>query len=523
MVIMQKDQHSNADTGRPAVGRIATVFIFMLLSVAGILFSVYLLSVANSAYTYVLAISFLALSLVAGFFNFFASWWYYKSQFYDSYLDSIKKRLKPLGKDMPSVSIVMPSHSESNEIITKNITQLKKMKYGNNRLHIYLLNDSGDEKKREYLDAMCRRNGINFIWRKENRAFKAGAINDFLKVCKDDFVAIFDADETLIDARFLLDVMPYFHDRKVAYVQTEKRYKKGTFFSESVDIFDAFFFKFIEPARATNNTAIFSGSCGVIRKSALDAIGGLPEYIIEDTFFSFESDMHGYKGIYLPKNYALGDPIRTFSKLAKQQWRYNYGDTQFLSYFVKKKGYRKKDVFPALNYVAHGFGLNYLSVILIAFTIISVGIVFSSVPFAHITLYQFIHANVLQLDLELLGLFAFLLSLAAPIFLTKIYFNSFRKGIMVFLLNYALAIIRFKAAITALVKKDDFTWGKVGSVDRKNLLSVLSQTKAETAFFGIMFLLSYMAFMQQNLAGGIWLAWYGAMYCLTTVFFIKYG
>ena len=40
------------------------------------------------------------------------------------------------------------------------------------------------------------------------------------------------------------------------------------FLSDSINLFDAFFFKFIQPARAFNNTAIFSGSCGIIRRSA---------------------------------------------------------------------------------------------------------------------------------------------------------------------------------------------------------------------------------------------------------------
>jgi cellulose synthase (UDP-forming) len=89
----------------------------------------------------------------------------------------------------------------------------------------------------------------------------------------------------------------------------------------------------VQPSRALNNTAIFAGSCGLIRRSALDKIGGFPEYIIEDTFFSFESDMHNYTSIYIPKVYAYGKPITTFTELVKQQWRYNYGDTQFMMYY----------------------------------------------------------------------------------------------------------------------------------------------------------------------------------------------
>ena len=54
------------------------------------------------------------------------------------------------------------------------------------------------------------------------------------------------------------------------------------------------------------------------------------------------SDMNDYKGLYVPKVYAYGRPMTTFSSIIKQQWRYNYGDTQFLMYFVGNRGIKKK-------------------------------------------------------------------------------------------------------------------------------------------------------------------------------------
>lgn len=517
MIFMDKEYNKQRN------GRILTVLLFLTLSLAGIGFSVYLFYVANSIYMYILAVAFLLLSIVAGLFNVHASVWYYRSFKYDAYLEKIKAKLKPLGK-LPTVTIAIPAYNEDPAMVDINIQELLQINYPKNKLEIYLLDDSTDAATARGLKAIAAKYKINYLHRNDRDGYKAGALNNLLKHTNGEFLAVFDSDEKLINRNFLIDLLPYFQDKKLSYIQTEKRYSKGSFFSDSVDIFDAFFFKFIQPARALNNTAVFAGSCGLIRRSALDAIGGFPEYVIEDTFFSFESDMHNYKSLYVPTVYALGRPIKTFTDLVRQQWRYNYGDTQFIGYFFKKKGFKKGSPLSNMDYIAHGFGLNYLSIVLILFTLISIGIVFSNVPFAHIQIAQLITHNTLSWDLEILGFFAFSLSLLTPVLLTKIYFKSWSKGLMVFLLNYALAFVRTKAALaTFLNKNPGLNWNRLKPKDSNTLLSHIYNTKTEVAFASVMFVLAYVALSETNIAGGIWLLWYGVLYMLATIFLVKYG
>lgn len=504
-------------------GRILTVLLFISLSVAGMGFSIYLFYVATSLYMYVLAIAFLLLSIVAGLFNVHASVWYYRSFKYDGYLEQIKKKLKPLSS-FPTVTIAIPAYNEDPAMVDDNIKQLLKINYPKKKLSVYLLDDSTNADIAKKLKRVASKYNINYLHRDERKGFKAGALNNLLKHSNGDFLAVFDSDEKLENKNFLMDLLPYFQDKKLSYIQTEKRYSKGNFFSDSVDIFDAFFFKFIQPARALNNTAVFAGSCGLIRRSALDDIGGFPEYVIEDTFFSFESDMHNYKSLYVPIVYARGRPIKTFSDLVRQQWRYNYGDTQFIGYFFKRKGFTKGSPLSNMDYIAHGFGLNYLSVVLIMFTLISIGIVFSNVPFAHIKIAQLLTHNTLSWDLEILGFFAFSLSLLTPVLLTKIYFKSWSKGLMVFFLNYALAFVRTKAALATLINKNPgLNWNRLRPKGSNSILSQIYKTKTEVVFASAMFILAYIALSETNIAGGIWLLWYGVLYMLATVFLVKYG
>jgi cellulose synthase/poly-beta-1,6-N-acetylglucosamine synthase-like glycosyltransferase len=516
----------NVEFKKEPLSRFLSVSLFIVITLFSITFSVYLLYSVHTFYMYIIAISFLVLSLISGFFNISTSYSYYRSYFYQEYLSRIKRSLKPM-KKMPNVAVVMPVYNESVSVVEKNALRLKALKYQSNKIKFYLLDDSTRKEINDELMLFCRKHKIEYIHRKVRTGYKAGALNNMLVNAKEEFIAIFDYDEYLTNTNFLLDLLPYFSDKNVSYIQTEKSYAKGTFFSDTINLFDAFFFRFIQPSRALNNTAIFAGSCGIIRRSALESVGGFPEYVIEDTFFSFESDMYEFKSLYIPKIYALGKPIFTFSELAKQQWRYNYGDTQFLSYFLRRdKRQNKKKTISAISnidYMSHGFGLNYLSAMVILFTIISVFIVFSAVPFAHMTIKQFLTSKYLGIDFEIFGIMAFVLSIITPAILTKIYFKSLSKGIMVFMLNFSLAFIRTKAAIAAVLNlTPKKTWTRGSDLGGIRIFSALRNSMAEVTFSSILFILGGMAISTDNISGGLWLLWYGLLYSSTFYFFYRY-
>jgi cellulose synthase/poly-beta-1,6-N-acetylglucosamine synthase-like glycosyltransferase len=508
-----------------AVARFLSVTVFVALTVIGLLFSAYLLFSAHAFYMYALALCFLCLTLISGFFNIFTSYSYYRSYFYDDYLKSIKAGLKPMAR-FPSVAVVVPVYNEDLSIVKKNLMRLREIRYPREKLTYYILDDSTDASLRKELKKFSKETGMHYLQRKTRKGFKAGALNNMMLHSREEFVAIFDYDEYLSNLNFLSDLLPYFQDKNLSYLQTEKKYYCSNFFSDTINLFDAFFFKFIQPSRALNNTAIFAGSCGLIRRKYLDSIGGFPEYIIEDTFFSFESDVHGYKSLYIPKAYAFGKPVKSFTELVKQQWRYNYGDTQFLMYFISRFGKksRKDSLSPLsnLDYMAHGFGFNYISVVLILFTMLSVFVVFTKFSLMNLSLTQIF--GYVNLNIELLSIAAFSLSILGPVILTKIYFKSIRKGIMIFMLNFALAFIRAKAAFSALFKINLKESWQTGTDKRYGKVAyALRNSFVEIAFSSMLFLLSTVALAVDNISGGLWLLWYGILYVSTFFLFYKYG
>ena len=238
--------------------------------------------------------------------------------------------------------------------------------------------------------------------------------------------------------------------------------------------------------------------------------------------------MHNFKSVYVPKAYALGKPL-TFSELASQQWRYNYGDTQFLFYFIRRIRADKEhraSLFSKVDYLAHGFGLNYLSAILILFTVVSLLTVFSAAPFAYSSTTQFLHASSTAVNLEILGVASFLLSLIVPVALTKAYFGSFSEGFMLFFLNFALSFVRMRGAISAMLSASSLKGWFKGSIieDRsRRTLAALRAAGTELAFSLVLLFGSATALLLSNISGALWMLWYSALYTSTFFFFLRYG
>lgn len=502
--------------------RLFAMILFIILSISGIAFSLYLFMISQTLYMYIIAVAFFILSIITGFFNSYAAYLYYKSYFYVDYLNNLGKGLKPIQK-YPTVGIIVPIKNEDPKIVKRTLLSILKMEYPKNKIKLYLVEGGRNRDSINMMKEFCKSNNIKYM-NKKTEYGKAGGLNYALKASKEEYIAVFDYDECLTNRRFLLDLLPYFKDPKLAFVQTEKTYTKGNLFVNTISLFDEFFYKFIEPARALNNTAVYAGSCGLIRKSVLDKTKGFPKFVIEDTFFSFEAIKLGYKSLYIPKVYAVGIPIKSFTALSRQQWRYNFGDTEFVGYFLGRRKYLRSSWISHMDYIMHGFGLNYISIILVCFSIISILIVFSAVPFATLSLNHILKPGNISTDLELFGTLALFLSIVAPIILTKMYFKSFKKGIMVFALNYSLAIIRTGAAISALIGENPFThWKRGGRTEKNSIRLTFSAAKIELSFSGVILFLSYIALSTQNVIGAIWLAWYGIMYMFTAVFVYKYG
>src|SRR5271157_3883051 len=160
-------------TRKGILTRFFIVLLFGILSVAGIIFSLYLFYVSKTLYMYLLATFFTLLSLVAGLFNIYASIWYFRSYFYDSFLQRIKKGLKKMER-YPTVAIAVPVYNEDPHMVGENLSELTRMRYPKDRMRFYLLDDSTDPRIERELVDLSRRYGAVYIHREDRKGFKAG-------------------------------------------------------------------------------------------------------------------------------------------------------------------------------------------------------------------------------------------------------------------------------------------------------------------------------------------------------------
>ncbi len=509
---------------KSALIRYLTIPAVLLLNALSIGFAGYLFFIATNVYDVAIAIAFLFLSGISTVFNLQAAIAYYSAYSYEQKFKNMKTKFGKLDH-YPTVAMVVPNYNEEPKVVKTVIHKLKNIDYDKSKLTFYLVDDSTNRDDVDDLRRFCKTEGVTFIHREDRSGYKAGAMNNFMKYCKEEYVASFDSDEYLIKKSFLRDLLPFFKDKDVAYVQTEKRYQKLNLFADSVNLFNSFFFSFVQPSRASRNTTIFAGSCAIIKTDAIRKIGGFPEYIIEDTFFSFNARLKGYRGVYIPRTYALGRPMGRFTSFARQQWRYNYGGTQFLGHYLNNKKKMTLKTLEHMDYFSLGLGLNYLSLILILFTLLSILMVLINVPFTVVSIRNLIYPQQIISGIEYFSLLALFISFAAPLLVSRIYFGKFKYGVVIFFLNFGLAFIRARAAFAVLLgKAPDFKCTRDGIEKRgMRFITALRNSAAEVTFSSAMLVLGIVTLMANNLVGGAWLLWYSVLYGSTFFFFYKYG
>ena len=122
----------------------------------------------------------------------------------------------------PRVTIQLPIFNEST-VVVRLLDEVAKMDYPRELLEIQVLDDSIDETQgiaRAAVDRLKAR-GIDavYIHRTDRTGYKAGALDNGMKVAKGELLAVFDAD-FLPRADFVRELVGHFADPKVAMVQT---------------------------------------------------------------------------------------------------------------------------------------------------------------------------------------------------------------------------------------------------------------------------------------------------------------
>ena len=236
----------------------------------------------------------------------------------------------------PGVCIQVPAYNEPAELLTQTVEQLMLQDYPGRWMVQVVDNNTPDEATWRPIEALCRRLGerVHFMHLANWPGFKSGALNEAGRRLPDwvELVAIVDADY-IVDPGFLRATARHFADPTVAFVQTPQHYREwsgdryltGLFYSYK------YFFDLSMVSRHEHNAIIFGGTMGLIRRSALEEIGGWDERCItEDAEASLRLLGGGYLGVYDPRSYGAGLMPLSFEGLKKQRFRWAFGGIQIL-------------------------------------------------------------------------------------------------------------------------------------------------------------------------------------------------
>jgi cellulose synthase (UDP-forming) len=238
--------------------------------------------------------------------------------------------------DEPSVAILIPARHEPREVVEKTLLACYNLDYKNKT--VYLLDDSTLEKYKQEARELAQEFSAKVFSRDVHRGAKAGIINDVNKTIKEQYIAVFDADQNPMP-HFLKILVPILEsNEKLAFVQTPQFYTNcsSNRVSLTANFQQAIFYEYICEGKNTNGTMMCCGTNVLLRRQALMDVSGFDENTVtEDFATSLKLHMKGWKTLYVNMPLVFGMAPEDLVEYFKQQSRWSLGNTQVFKNVIK--------------------------------------------------------------------------------------------------------------------------------------------------------------------------------------------
>jgi cellulose synthase (UDP-forming) len=278
-------------------------------------------------------------------------------------------RVKKENSFLPSVDVFITTAGEPADILKQTVNAAVQMDYPNKK--IYILNDGFAAKKDNWKAAeiIAAEYAVTCITRSTSQGAKAGNINNAMRQTNSEIIVVLDAD-MVPKPHFLSNVIPYFQQKNMAFVQTPQYYKNHSLNEVSASAWDqqSFFFGPIMEGKSKVNAAFICGTNVAIRRVALEEVGGMSENnIAEDFLTSLFIHRNKWKSKYLTKIYCEGLAPEDLRSYYNQQLRWARGSLEIL--FKYNPIFKKELTFAQkVEYISSG--LYYFNGIILIIDII---------------------------------------------------------------------------------------------------------------------------------------------------------
>jgi cellulose synthase (UDP-forming) len=232
--------------------------------------------------------------------------------------------------ELPSVDVLIPTYDEGADVLEQTIVAARALDYPN--VTVWVL----DDKRRPWVAELAAAKGAKYLTRPDNAHAKAGNINAALPRISGDLVMVLDADFA-VRKHALWRLVGFFRDPTIACVQTPQYFFNKDPMQNNLGLFDRvgddqrLFFDVIMPARDAWGAAFCCGTGFVIRRTALEAIGGIPTgSLCEDMLTSIELKRRDLRTVYLREELCIGLAPESVKAFFVQRVRWARGNIQML-------------------------------------------------------------------------------------------------------------------------------------------------------------------------------------------------
>ncbi|MGB5856597.1 MAG: UDP-forming cellulose synthase catalytic subunit [Oceanisphaera sp.] len=234
-------------------------------------------------------------------------------------------------KEWPTIDIMVPTYNEPLSVVKPTIYAALGIDWPKEKINIYLLDDGDRPAFRDFAaDA-----GVHYIARPTHEHAKAGNLNHAMQQATGEFVAIFDCDHVPTRTFLQLTMGWFFKDKKLAMMQTPHHFFSPDPFERNLSRFGhtpnegSLFYGLLQDGNDMWDATFFCGSCAVIRRSALDEVGGIAvETVTEDAHTSLRLHRLGYTSAYIRIPQAAGLATESLSAHIGQRIRWARGMVQ---------------------------------------------------------------------------------------------------------------------------------------------------------------------------------------------------
>jgi len=249
--------------------------------------------------------------------------------------------------DLPMVSIHVPAHNEPPEMLIQTLDALAQLNYP--RFEVLLIdNNTKDPAVWQPVEAHCLKLGKRFRFFHVDplSGFKSGALNYALERTAPSalVIGVIDSDY-IVQPNWLRDLVPQFARAEIAVVQAPQDYRdvgENAFKAMAYAEYRGFFYIGMV-TRNERNAIIQHGTMTLVRRSALEDVGGWSEWCItEDAELGLMIFRQGYEAMYVPRSYGKGLMPDTFQGYKNQRFRWAYGAMQIMRHHIGDLlGFRK--------------------------------------------------------------------------------------------------------------------------------------------------------------------------------------